>query len=98
MFLPQHGILDDAATTPIPAASTANLAPSAASALVGGVEPSESQRPAQPLNAEKDEETMLDEQNGTEGVWINADPLPGCVVCNVGESKCFSVPLIRDTG
>ncbi len=21
------------------------------------------------------------------GRWINADPIPGCVVCNIGESK-----------
>ena len=24
-----------------------------------------------------------------QGVWINADPIKGCVVCNIGESKCF---------
>ena len=22
-----------------------------------------------------------------QGVWINADPIKGCVVCNIGESK-----------
>ncbi|KAL5520119.1 hypothetical protein ACEPAG_1779 [Sanghuangporus baumii] len=83
VFLPQTGILDDAATTPIPAASTVNLAPSAASALIGGVEPSD--KPRQPMNDEKDSEVLLDEVSGEEGVWINADPLPGCVVCNIGE-------------
>ncbi|EGN98401.1 hypothetical protein SERLA73DRAFT_56529 [Serpula lacrymans var. lacrymans S7.3] len=25
------------------------------------------------------------EHGGEEGIWINADPIPGCVVCNVGE-------------
>ncbi|KAF7365225.1 Oxoglutarate 3-dioxygenase [Mycena venus] len=25
------------------------------------------------------------EQGAEEGIWINADPLPGCVVCNIGE-------------
>ncbi|EJC98113.1 Clavaminate synthase-like protein [Fomitiporia mediterranea MF3/22] len=55
VFLPQDGILDDAATTP----------------------------------------AVLDEQNGEKGVWINVDPMPGCVVCNIGESMsespCLSV-------
>ena len=23
-----------------------------------------------------------------EGAWINADPVKGCVVCNIGESEC----------
>lgn len=27
------------------------------------------------------------EEGGEEGVWITADPIPGCVVCNIGESK-----------
>lgn len=30
------------------------------------------------------------EQGQEEGIWINADPIPGCVVCNIGESKCLS--------
>lgn len=31
----------------------------------------------------------LPPEQGTEkGTWINADPIPGCVVCNIGESKC----------
>ncbi|KAJ7784577.1 hypothetical protein B0H16DRAFT_1402573 [Mycena metata] len=25
------------------------------------------------------------EQGAQEGIWINADPIPGCVVCNIGE-------------
>ena len=27
------------------------------------------------------------EQGSKEGIWITADPIPGCVVCNIGESK-----------
>ena len=23
-----------------------------------------------------------------QGTWINADPIKGCVVCNIGESEC----------
>jgi len=23
-----------------------------------------------------------------QGAWINADPIRGCVVCNIGESEC----------
>jgi hypothetical protein len=22
-----------------------------------------------------------------EGIWINVDPIPGCIVCNIGESQ-----------
>lgn len=25
-------------------------------------------------------------ENVEQGVWIKADPIPGCVVCNIGES------------
>ncbi|KAF7314266.1 Clavaminate synthase-like protein [Mycena kentingensis (nom. inval.)] len=25
------------------------------------------------------------EQGSAQGIWINADPIPGCVVCNIGE-------------
>ncbi|KAF9242601.1 hypothetical protein BU15DRAFT_43907 [Melanogaster broomeanus] len=28
---------------------------------------------------------LPDEHGGEEGVWINADPIPGCIVCNIGE-------------
>jgi isopenicillin N synthase-like dioxygenase len=34
----------------------------------------------------KDSDT-LGENVVENGVWINADPIPGCVVCNIGESK-----------
>jgi hypothetical protein len=32
------------------------------------------------------------EQGQEEGIWINADPIPGCVVCNIGESECLECP------
>jgi len=28
---------------------------------------------------------LPDEHGGEEGLWINADPIPGCIVCNIGE-------------
>jgi hypothetical protein len=28
------------------------------------------------------------EQGAEDGVWISADPIRGCIVCNIGESKC----------
>jgi isopenicillin N synthase-like dioxygenase len=31
-----------------------------------------------------------------EGVWINADPVKGCLVCNIGESK-RSANIFHDT-
>jgi hypothetical protein len=30
------------------------------------------------------------EEGVEEGIWISADPIEGCVVCNIGESKCFT--------
>jgi isopenicillin N synthase-like dioxygenase len=33
----------------------------------------------------------LPAEHGTEeGIWINADPVPNCVVCNIGESMFLS--------
>lgn len=38
------------------------------------------------------------EQGDTEGVWINADPLPGAVVCNIGEMwETWTAGLYRST-
>ncbi|KAJ7175853.1 hypothetical protein C8R46DRAFT_890706 [Mycena filopes] len=38
------------------------------------------------------------EQGATEGVWINADPIPGCVVCNIGEMwEIWTNGLYRST-
>jgi len=42
-------------------------------------QPGTAKQPAIGLPAEGEEE----------GVWINADPIPDCVVCNIGESECF---------
>ena len=27
------------------------------------------------------------EEGDEEGIWLTVDPIPGCVVCNIGESK-----------
>jgi len=38
------------------------------------------------------------EQGTDEGIWINADPIPGCVVCNIGEMwEIWSNGLYRST-
>ncbi|KAG5645466.1 hypothetical protein DXG03_006011 [Asterophora parasitica] len=38
------------------------------------------------------------EVNGEKGVWINADPVPGCVVCNIGEMwEIWTNGLYRST-
>lgn len=34
------------------------------------------------------------EQGSEEGTWINADPIHGCVVCNIGESKLHELFLL----
>ena len=26
-----------------------------------------------------------------EGIWITADPIPGCIVCNIGESQWTTI-------
>ncbi|KAH7928396.1 Clavaminate synthase-like protein [Leucogyrophana mollusca] len=41
----------------------------------------------------------LPTENGTEqGTWINADPIPGCIVCNVGEMwEIWSNGLYKST-
>lgn len=87
VFLP-NGISEDAAITPIPATSTNGLAPSAASLLSDA----ESVHKL-PKNAAKDDAAVLKEKNGEKGVWISADPMPGCVICNIGESVLKSTRL-----
>ncbi|KAF8914947.1 Clavaminate synthase-like protein [Mucidula mucida] len=38
------------------------------------------------------------EQGAQEGVWLNADPIPGCVVCNIGEMwEIWSNGLYKST-
>lgn len=74
--------MDDAANTPISLTSGQGLAPSAASAMMDD--------DATSATTTDIEMTDLPTEEGTErGVWINADPLPGCVVCNIGESELF---------
>jgi len=29
--------------------------------------------------------SLPNEEGDSEGYWITADPIPGCVVCNIGE-------------
>ncbi|KAF7299035.1 Oxoglutarate 3-dioxygenase [Mycena indigotica] len=36
-------------------------------------------------NGASESQGLPAEQGDVEGVWINADPIPGCVVCNIGE-------------
>ena len=79
----------------MPANSAAGLAPSAASEFVSSSLKTEIGKPDEvTLTSEvrgKDGEGITElpkEEGGEAGVWINADPLPGCVVCNIGESKC----------
>jgi isopenicillin N synthase-like dioxygenase len=31
---------------------------------------------------------VIREEGIEEGVWITVDPIPGCMVCNIGESQC----------
>lgn len=35
---------------------------------------------------------IVTEEGSEKGVWINADPIPGCVVCNIGESAFLRHP------
>lgn len=82
--MPQPELLDDVATTPIPVISTVGLAPGAASSLTNSglkteIEPDEVVDSVQPGS--------VSISNEGKGVWINADSLPGCVLCNIGESK-----------
>jgi hypothetical protein len=38
--------------------------------------------------------TGLPAEHGNEkGIWITADPIPGCVVCNIGESELFCMAV-----
>lgn len=36
----------------------------------------------------------LPESDAEDGLWINADPIPGCVVVNIGESE--SLKALRE--
>jgi hypothetical protein len=41
------------------------------------------------INSSPDE--RLPESGEEDGLWINADPIPGCVVVNIGESESLKV-------
>ncbi|KAI5122786.1 hypothetical protein M0805_000130 [Coniferiporia weirii] len=86
VFLPRSGVLDDAATTPIPSNSATGLAPSAASTHINdGGSPANMLHPIAQQPAISGDKLGIPKEEGGDGVWITADPLPGCVVCNVGE-------------
>lgn len=89
VFLPQPELLSDTATSPIPANATSGLAPSAASALINAVEKSEALKKKSGITNESSSVVSqpADDETGMKGVWISADPIPGCIVCNIGESK-----------
>jgi len=42
-----------------------------------------------PHMAQADTSGLPPEQGSKEGIWITADPIPGCVVCNIGKSKPY---------
>ena len=76
---------------PIPADSaTSGLAPSAASLLMK--EPSGQSEDTDVIMHEPDEEASSEQ----EGVWISADPKPGCIVCNIGESMLSTLMAERN--
>ncbi len=44
------------------------------------------------LHRQFQEPSTITLQNGTEeGTWITVDPIPGCIVCNIGESQCVVI-------
>ena len=40
---------------------------------------------------------VIREEGLEEGIWITADPIPGCIVCNIGESTWSGYTLTFDT-
>lgn len=40
----------------------------------------------QPFVAVENPGDVPKEEGVEQGIWISADPIPGCVVCNIGES------------
>jgi len=40
---------------------------------------------SRPGESQSDITSLPSEQGPEQGIWINADPIPGCVVCNIGE-------------
>ncbi len=95
VFLTKEDVLDDKGIAPVPANSTAGLAPSAASAQLDTVVHSNngfkstSEPEVEDLNsaAASGDSDGKEIKSAEQGVWINADPIPGCIVCNIGESE-----------
>ncbi|KAJ8509240.1 hypothetical protein ONZ45_g8557 [Pleurotus djamor] len=53
---------------------------------------------AKATNASSVTAGLPSEEGGVNGVWITADPLPGCVVCNIGEMwEIWTNGLYRST-
>ncbi|TFK40646.1 Clavaminate synthase-like protein [Crucibulum laeve] len=53
---------------------------------------------ARPGLVQSESSDLPKEQGSEEGVWINADPIPGCVVCNIGEMwEIWTNGLYRST-
>jgi hypothetical protein len=39
------------------------------------------------LPAVENPSTVILQDGIEEGTWVNVDPIPGCIVCNIGESQ-----------
>lgn len=93
VFLTKEDVLDDKGIAPVPANSTTGLAPSAASAQLDTIVHSDigfNSASESAIEGPNSAPTDAKEIKAVEqGVWINADPIPGCIVCNIGESKIF---------
>ena len=40
---------------------------------------------------------LPNESGGENGMWIDADPISGCIVCNIGESESDGSTISRAT-
>jgi hypothetical protein len=87
VFLSQPAVLNDAGIAPVPASDTSGLAPSAAAALAMTQEKAETAALMRDMDDIIKNDDLPQEEGDIEGVWVSADPLPGYVVCNIGESK-----------
>ena len=41
----------------------------------------------QQFSAAENPSTVILQDSVEEGIWVNVDPIPGCIVCNIGESQ-----------
>ena len=47
------------------------------------------------FSAVENPSTVILQDGVEEGIWVNVDPIPGCIVCNIGESQwATKSPLI----